>query len=139
MIAASRRDLLYCHIMANHMHHKGVKPVGMRGVTGHVHMRGVTGHVHLPVGLSSVMTVALLVNAVTAPFSRWLHETGEGCAKFAWQEGYAAFRVSPSVEHRVVRYVQRQQERHCNDRFKSGGIDLLDAYGTHRDPNTIWF
>ncbi|NQT51193.1 hypothetical protein HQ576_04050 [bacterium] len=48
---------------------------------------------------------------------------------FAWQAGYAAFSVSESNAHRVVRYIETQDEHHRTRSFED---ELLALLARHR-------
>jgi putative transposase len=54
--------------------------------------------------------------------SKWINETGE---RFAWQEGYGAFRVSASPTADVVRYIQNQRTHHEKKGFEEEFTEFL--------------
>jgi REP element-mobilizing transposase RayT len=55
---------------------------------------GVADHVHLLVGLKATHCLADVLRELKKASSVWVHEQ-VGVREFAWQEGYAAFTVSP--------------------------------------------
>ena len=56
---------------------------------------GVADHVHMLVSLRAVHCIADVLRDMKKDSSTWLKEHFED--SFAWQEGYAAFTVSPSA------------------------------------------
>jgi len=57
---------------------------------------GVADHVHLLVGLKSTHCLADFMRELKKSSSSWVHDE-IGAKKFAWQEGYSAFTVSPTA------------------------------------------
>lgn len=57
---------------------------------------GVEDHVHLLVRCKPDARLSDLVRSVKAGSSRWIHETRDVLAAFAWQDGFSAFSVSVS-------------------------------------------
>src|SRR5690348_9706941 len=57
---------------------------------------GVADHVHLLVGLKATHCLADVIRELKKAASIWVHEK-IGAGDFAWQEGYAAFTVSPTA------------------------------------------
>jgi hypothetical protein len=56
-----------------------------------------------------------------------------GVSDFAWQEGYAAFSVSPTARLGVKRYIANQAEHHRSKAYRDELIDLLRAAGVEYD------
>ena len=54
----------------------------------------------------------------------WVHEQ-IGLGDFAWQEGYAAFTVSPTARSGVKEYIASQAEHHRVKPFREELIELL--------------
>ncbi len=57
---------------------------------------GVADHVHLLLRVPPSLAVSKAVQLIKGGSSKWLHENFPQLAKFAWQDGYAAFAVSES-------------------------------------------
>lgn len=57
---------------------------------------GITDHVHLIFGLKATHCLADVMRELKKSGTKWMHEV-QGMADFRWQEGYAAFTVSPSA------------------------------------------
>jgi hypothetical protein len=64
--------------------------------------------------------------------SIWVHEE-IGLKTFAWQEGYAAFSVSPTSRTSVKRYIARQAEHHRKVPYRNEFRTLLRRTGIEYD------
>jgi REP element-mobilizing transposase RayT len=90
---------------------------------------GMPDHIHLLVHLRPHPSVAAIVKAIKGRSSRWINEAGRAPERFAWQEGYAAFSVSPSVQERVGAYVLHQEQHHRKTTFRTEQKALLAKHG----------
>jgi putative transposase len=81
---------------------------------------GVKDHVHLLVGLRPAHCLADVMRELKKDSTNWVKENLE--RRFAWQEGYAAFTVSPSATGAVQHYIANQEVHHarhsCVDELK---------------------
>jgi REP element-mobilizing transposase RayT len=75
---------------------------------------GTTNHVHLLLALPAATSLARAVQELKGNSSRWLNQNGRD---FAWQEGYAAFSVSPPSKKAVVSYIANQEQHHEKHSF----------------------
>lgn len=91
---------------------------------------GTNNHLHLLILLPSRLPLAEVVQKLKANSSRWLGEQG---VTFAWQKGYGAFSVSPSVLERVRSYIHHQAEHHKKRNFDEEFIALLRSSGISFD------
>jgi putative transposase len=97
---------------------------------------GVADHVHLLVGLKSTHTLADVLRELKKASSDWVHrEIGE--RGFAWQEGYAAFTVSPTGRAGVRNYISNQAEHHRRRTFREEFIGLLELAGIDYNPQYL--
>ncbi len=90
-------------------------------------------HIHLYVSMPSTVTIAELVNALKANSTRWIRQTFPNCKWFGWQDGYAAFSVSSSIEKSVIEYIRNQDEHHKRHDFQEELLDLLGCHGIEFD------
>ena len=102
---------------------------GMNGVAEIV--GGVEDHVHLLASLRPVHCIADLLRDSKKDSSTWFKERFD--RSFLWQEGYAAFTVSPTATDAVRRYIARQEEHHCRHSFEDELRKLLEAAGIKYD------
>lgn len=86
---------------------------------------GMSNHIHLLLRIPPVVPLAEAIQKLKANSSRWMGEQRE----FQWQEGYAAFSVSPSSAEKVKIYVRRQEEHHRNRGFEDELLGLLERAG----------
>jgi len=90
---------------------------------------GMPDHVHLLVELRPHPSITTVVKAIKGSSSRWINEAERAPEHFAWQEGYAAFSVSPSVLGRVRTYVLNQEQHHRKETFRTEQKELLAKHG----------
>lgn len=98
---------------------------------------GVADHVHLLIGLPATLALAAVVREVKAVSSRWIHEEMK-INRFAWQEGYGAFTVSPTHCEAVRKYVAGQEEHHRAKTFQEEYVLFLRKYGVAYDERFLW-
>jgi REP element-mobilizing transposase RayT len=60
---------------------------------------GTKNHVHVLIVLPAAMALSRVIQDLKGNSSRWLNQQG---SDFAWQEGYAAFSVSPVSKRAVL-------------------------------------
>jgi REP element-mobilizing transposase RayT len=99
---------------------------------------GMPDHVHALIRLKADLSLARLVGALKSVSSKWVHEKPDPIPKFAWQEGYAAFSVSPSREAAVRSYILNQEAHHRRTDFKEELLALLVKHGVEFDPAYVF-
>lgn len=102
---------------------------GMNGVAESV--GGVDDHVHILASLRPVHRIADVLRDLKKESSRWVHEKFD--RSFAWQEGYAAFSVSPSATDAVRKYIANQEIHHAKFNFVEELRELLEKAGIEYD------
>ena len=76
---------------------------------------GVSDHVHLLVSLRPVHCIADVMRDLKKDSTNWVK--GNFDSRFGWQEGYAAFSVSPTNTESVKRYIAEQERHHAKKSF----------------------
>jgi len=99
---------------------------------------GMPDHIHLLLRWRTDGAVADLMRTVKARSSLWAHKTFSGHPNFAWQDGYAVFSVSKSVEPDVKTYIENQAEHHKKRDFKEELLALLRAHGVEFDERYVF-
>ncbi|MHC4718330.1 MAG: IS200/IS605 family transposase, partial [Planctomycetota bacterium] len=94
---------------------------------------GMDDHLHLAAILHPTSAIADALRTLKTNSTRWIHQTFDGMAAFAWQEGYAAFTVSRSVLPAVKEYIRTQKEHHRKMTFADELKALLDKHGIEYD------
>jgi REP element-mobilizing transposase RayT len=89
---------------------------------------GVADHVHILMGLKTTHCLADVMRELKKSATAWVHDELK-IADFSWQEGYAAFTVSPSVVPQVQGYIAHQEEHHRKRSYREELKGLLDAAG----------
>ena len=106
----------------------------IRGERGIAHeIGGVADHVHLLIQWRTDETLATLMRRLKSNSSRWLHADFPTMRGFAWQEGYAAFTVSPSQFETVRQYIRNQAAHHRQRGFVEELKALLEVHGIEYD------
>ena len=88
---------------------------------------GVDDHAHLLVSLRPIHCIADLLRDLKKDATNWVKENFD--RKFSWQEGYAAFTVSPSGTQRVRNYILNQEAHHHGRSFTDELRELLGRAG----------
>ncbi len=78
------------------------------------------------------------VEEVKRHSSRWIKQLDSHYSKFAWQGGYGAFSVSPSIHDRTKRYIENQESHHRKQKFEEEYLKLLDEYNISYDEKYLW-
>jgi putative NIF3 family GTP cyclohydrolase 1 type 2 len=98
---------------------------------------GTSDHVHLLVSLRTTQCLAEVLKDIKQASSAWLHDEIK-IQKFAWQEGYGAFTVSPSQHEGVKRYISDQASHHQIRTFQDEYLQLLTKNGVVYDARFLW-
>ena len=98
---------------------------GMNGVAEIV--GGVADHVHLLASLRPVHCIADVMRDMKKDSSNWVKDNFD--RRFAWQEGYAAFTVSPAATESVRNYIANQEVHHAKHSFSDELKELLEKAG----------
>ena len=96
---------------------------------------GPGDHVHVLLSLKATHTLSEVTRQMKRGSSLWIHR--HGVAKFAWQEGYGAFTVSPSQLSKVQRYIEDQVEHHRKRTFEEEYVELR-LNGMEFDEKYLW-
>jgi REP element-mobilizing transposase RayT len=103
------RRVLFAHVQ---------KEAGEKGIKIVV-MGGVEDHVHCLLQLMPAQNLAQVVRTVRSASSEWVNVNKLLAAVFEWEEGYAAYSVSPSGVAAVVDYISKQEELHQSKTLES--------------------
>jgi putative transposase len=101
-----------------------------------VEIGGTSDHVHCLAGLRATHCVADVLRDLKRATSSWARDVLH--LKFAWQEGYAAFTVSPQDCDGLVRYIRNQEEHHRVRTFQEEYVTLLQEHGMQFDERYLW-
>lgn len=99
---------------------------------------GVEDHVHLAIRLSRTETLSKMISEAKTGTSQWLKAISPELSKFAWQEGFGAFSVSPKDLDAVIAYIDGQEEHHRTVTFQDEFRKFLRLYGVEYDEQYVW-
>ena len=99
---------------------------------------GITNHIHILTTLPSNITLSDMMRTTKAKSCRWIKTLTPEYAAFAWQDGYGAFSVCPSILDKVINYIRNQEKHHRVKSFEDEYLSLLNAYQIPYDNNHIF-
>ncbi len=79
-----------------------------------------------------------MVKTIKARSSTWIKTIDPVYSHFAWQEGYGAFSVSPSLIEPTSKYIRNQEEHHRVHTFKEEYLKILQGYGITYDERYVF-
>ena len=91
---------------------------------------GTANRIHLLIALPPTIPLSKVIQEFKGNSSRWLNRRG---VKFAWQEGFGSFSVSPSQKQTVCNYLATQAEHHSKWTFEQEYLTLLRKSGAPVD------
>jgi REP element-mobilizing transposase RayT len=101
-------------------------------------VNGPADHVHLLFVQPASISLADLMEKVTAKSSGWVKKRWPNCEGFAWQTGYTAFSVSKSQAQRVKQYIENQEEHHRRVSLQEELVAFLQKQGIAYDPRYVF-
>ncbi|MBR6878069.1 MAG: transposase [Bacteroidales bacterium] len=106
----------------------------VRNVDGYpLTVGGIENHIHILATIPKTMSVSEFVQKVKANSSRWIKTLDKYYESFAWQEGYGAFCVSPSLLKKTIHYIETQEEHHHKESVRAEFIRFLQENGIEFD------
>ena len=99
---------------------------------------GMPDHIHVLWALPSNMTISELARTTKAKSSRWIKTLSPYYSTFAWQDGYGAFSVSPSILDKTINYIKNQERHHRTKSFQDEYKAFLEAYKIPYDEKYIF-
>jgi putative transposase len=103
-----------------------------------IRVGGASDHVHVLCALSKKLPLMKLLEVLKSHSSRWIKTKGNLYQGFYWQDGYAAFSVSPRDIDRVVSYIDNQKEHHRQKTFQEELRTLLMEHQLDFDERYLW-
>lgn len=102
---------------------------------------GMENHAHLLLNLPPTLAVSKAVQLLKGGSSAWVKDTFAkipGIRHFAWQDGFAAFSVSPSQLGEVEKYIAAQREHHRRKTFEEEYRAFLSKHKITGDEKYLW-
>jgi len=82
-------------------------------------VNGVEDHVHCLLQLLPSQNLTQVIKSIRTLSSGWLNENKLLAAPFEWEEGYAAYSVSPSSLKQVMDFIGKQEDHHKSKTLES--------------------
>lgn len=101
-------------------------------------INGMPDHVHICSSLPRTISIAKYVEEIKRNSSKWIKTKGEAYLDFAWQNGYAAFSVSPYSKNIVVNYIADQKKHHKKLSFKDELLLSLKKHKIEYNTDYLW-
>ena len=106
----------------------------IRNVGGYpITIGGIENHIHILATMPKTMSVSEFVQKIKANSSRWIKTLDNYYESFAWQEGFGAFCVSPSLLKKTIRYIETQEKHHHEESVRDEFIRFLKVNGIEFD------
>lgn len=90
---------------------------------------GMSDHVHILTSLPKSTALTDFVRDIKANSSKWIKQVDVAYNQFAWQDGYGAFSVSPTLLDKTINYIRNQEIHHKSRTFKDEYKLFLEHYG----------
>ena len=103
-----------------------------------IRVGGDSDHVHILCALSKKLAIMKLLELLKSHSSKWIKTKGGLYEHFYWQDGYAAFSVSPWEVDNVVAYIENQKEHHRHTAFQDELRHLLAKHQLEYDERYLW-
>jgi len=99
---------------------------------------GVEDHVHLLMSLPADRAICDCARLLKGTSSKWANDQFFPDRGFAWQEGYGAFAISPSLLDATVAYIENQEEHHRTRTFQEEYREFMKRQGITGDERYMW-
>jgi REP element-mobilizing transposase RayT len=99
---------------------------------------GTEDHIHILSSLPKNVSIADFVRTIKSESSKWMKTIDASYANFAWQDGYGAFSVSPSILDKTKAYIQEQKKHHERRTFRDEYRAFLVASGVSFDERYVF-
>ena len=80
---------------------------------------GVEDHIHCLLQLMPSQNLAQVVKSIRTMSADWLNDNKLLASGFEWEDGYAAYSVSPSGVQQVIDYIVKQEDIHRSKTLES--------------------
>jgi putative transposase len=94
------------------------KDCGERGIKI-VAAGGVEDHVHCLLQLMPAQNLVQVVKSIRTMSADWLNDNKLLASGFEWEDGYAAYSVSPTGVQQVIDYISKQEDIHRSRTLES--------------------
>lgn len=103
------RTVLFAHLQKD-ASEKGTKVMAVNGVEDHL---------HLLIQMHPAQNLLQVMNALKSEAANWINHSNLLTEPFEWQDGFAAYSVSPSGVKQVADFIGKQEEYHKSKSLES--------------------
>jgi REP element-mobilizing transposase RayT len=89
-------------------------------------INGMSDHVHILFGMRPLQSLSDLMQDIKGDSSKWINNNRFVVGKFAWQQGYGAFSYSKNDLHKVISYIENQENHHRGKTFVDEYTTMLN-------------
>lgn len=82
-------------------------------------VNGVEDHLHLLIQMHPAQNLLQVMNALKSEAANWINHSNLLTEPFEWQDGFAAYSVSPSGVKQVADFIGKQEEYHKSKSLES--------------------
>ncbi len=93
-----------------------------------VNVNGWRDHLHCLISMSADQNIATIMNLIKGESSFWANRHLKWKEKFGWQDEYFAVSVSQSLFEVVNKYIDKQEEHHCEKSFREEYLEFIKKY-----------
>jgi len=88
---------------------------------------GVEDHIHCLLQIMPAQNLLHVIKSIKTASSNWLNENKLLSGAFEWEEGYAAYSVSPSGVKQVIDYIGKQEDYHQSKTLENE-LEIVDRF-----------
>ena len=99
---------------------------------------GAEDHIHIACSFPRQLTVSNFMRDLKRESSKWIKTQRTDLASFAWQDGFAAFSLSPSHLETIKVYIANQMEHHRKESFQDEMRRVFQKYNVTFDEKYVW-
>ena len=99
---------------------------------------GAEDHIHVACSFPRQLTVSNFMRDLKRESSKWIKTQRTDLASFAWQDGFAAFSLSPSHLETIKVYIANQMEHHRKESFQAEMRRVFQKYDVTFDEKYVW-
>jgi len=101
-------------------------------------VNGVSDHIHIFLGLNPKVSISDTVHDINRSSSIFINDNPLSKFHFNWQDGYGAFSYSRSHIDNVYKYIERQEQHHRKEKFRTEYIKFLKKFEVEYDERYLF-
>jgi putative transposase len=98
---------------------------------------GTDDHAHVLISIPPSISAAKAIQLLKGASSKWVNDEFPMNEHFSWQQGYAAFSLSPSRMKKTIEYINNQEDHHKKVPFKDEYLEFLKGHSVEYDERYV--